>query len=168
MISKKVCLLGAFSVGKTSLVEQYVHSIFTDKYLSTVGVKISKKNLSVEDKDVTLILWDMEGKDLYAEVNLSYLRGAMGYFVVMDGTRRETAQIALELHKLASGMNGSLPCYFLINKADIADTWEITDDMIADLEKTGVRCLRTSARTGEGVEEAFACLARDMVNSSGG
>lgn len=167
MINKKVCLLGAFSVGKTSLVEQYVHSIFTDKYLSTVGVKISKKILSQEGKDLTLILWDMEGKDLYADINLSYLRGAMGYFVVMDGTRRETAQIALDLHKLAGDMVGSLPCYFLINKTDSADKWEITNEMIADLEKTGVKCLRTSAKTGEGVEEAFTALARDMINHSG-
>lgn len=156
-------MLGAFSVGKTSLVEQFVHSIFTDKYLSTVGVKISKKVVGLEGKDVTLVLWDMEGKDLYADINLSYLRGAMGYFVVLDGLRKETYQIALDIHALATKMVGDLPCCFLLNKADLENEWEITTAMISELEARGIRVLRTSAKTGMGVEEAFTELARTMV-----
>jgi small GTP-binding protein domain len=165
MISKKVCMLGAFSVGKTSLVEQFVHSIFTDKYLSTVGVKISKKVVKVDEKDISLVLWDMEGKDLYADINLSYLRGAMGYFIVLDGLRKETYQVALDIHELALKMVGTLPFYFLLNKADLESEWEITAAMISDLESRGIKIFRTSAKTGLGVEEAFGALARDMVQS---
>lgn len=163
MISKKICMLGAFSVGKTSLVEQFVHSIFTDKYLSTVGVKISKKVVDTGGGEVTLILWDMEGKDLYADLNLSYLRGAMGYFVVLDGLRGETYQTALDIHELAVKVAGPLPCYFLLNKADRGSEWEITSAMIDDLAARGIRTFRTSAKTGLGVEEAFTGLARDMA-----
>lgn len=165
MISKKICMLGAFSVGKTSLVEQFVHSIFTDKYLSTVGVKISKKTVVADGRETTLILWDMEGKDLYADINTSYLRGAMGYFIVLDGLRKETCQVALDIHKLATQMVGSLPCYFLLNKADLESEWEITAAMISELESQGINVLRTSAKTGQGVEEAFTALATAMVQS---
>lgn len=163
MINKKICLLGAFSVGKTSLVDQYVHSIFSDKYLSTVGVKISKKVASVDGTEVTLVLWDMEGKDMYAGINQAYLRGAMGYFFVVDGMRKETLQIALDLRRQAVEATGNIPCYFLFNKADIAAQWEVTDEMIHEVERLGVRCLRTSAKTGEGVNDAFVALARDML-----
>ncbi|CAK7004991.1 MAG: hypothetical protein DELT_00196 [Desulfovibrio sp.] len=163
MINKKVCMLGAFSVGKTSLVEQFVHSIFTDKYLSTVGVKISKKTMDVDGQDVNLVLWDMEGKDLYADINLSYLRGAMGYFVVLDGLRKETCQIALDIHALAMKMVKDVPCCFLINKADLENEWEVTASMIADIESQGITVLRTSAKTGAGVEEAFTELTRAML-----
>ena len=61
MIQKKICMLGAFAVGKTSLVKRYVHSMFSDKYLSTVGVKIDKKVLHNGDSEVMLMLWDLYG-----------------------------------------------------------------------------------------------------------
>ena len=163
MINKKICMLGGFSVGKTSLVERYVHSIFSDKYLSTVGVKISKKILSVNGTDVTLVLWDMEGKDMYANVNLSYLRGAMGFFVVADGTRKETLTMALALRNEAVNVAGQVPSCLLVNKADIADEWEITEDMLAPLEQQGLTVMRTSAKTGFGVDDAFTSLTRKML-----
>lgn len=163
MINKKICMLGAFSVGKTSLIEQFVHSIFSDKYLSTVGVKISKKTIDLEGMPVCLMLWDMEGKDLYVEANLSYLRGAMGLFIVADGTRRETLDTALDLRKVALETVGPVPCYLLINKSDVAPDWEITDAMLAKLTGNGIPYFRTSAKTGESVDKAFTALARAMT-----
>ncbi|MDR2056021.1 MAG: GTP-binding protein [Desulfovibrio sp.] len=166
MISKKICMLGSFSVGKTALVARYVHSIFSDKYLSTVGVKISKKNVSSGGKDFSLILWDLEGKDLYADVNLSYLRGAMGFFTVADGTRKETLEAALELRKAAHDTVGQIPGYLLINKEDLSDAWEVTDAMLDNLTRQGIKYFRTSAKTGLAVEEAFTSLARDMLQNA--
>ena len=164
MISKKICLLGTFSVGKTSLVEQYVHSIFSDKYLSTVGVKISKKVLNQDGQDVTLVLWDMEGRDAYVDINVSYLRGAMGFFVVADGTRTETLDAAIGIRKLALEKIGAgIPNYLLINKADIVDSWEITESALKNVEQQGIKVLRTSAKTGLAVEEAFSSLTKDML-----
>ncbi len=162
MINKKICMLGAFSTGKTSLVEKFVHSIFTDKYLSTIGVKISKKAIHLDGQDVTLVLWDMEGQDLYANINMAFLRGAMGYFIVVDGLRKETCHFALELYENTRKQVGDLPCYFLLNKADLYDDWEITPAMIEELKTKGIKILMTSAKTGEGVEEAFTMLGRDM------
>ncbi|MCC8190270.1 MAG: GTP-binding protein [Planctomycetes bacterium] len=163
MISKKVCMLGGFSVGKTSLVERYVHSLFSDRYLSTVGVKISKKTVPVDDQQVTLVLWDMEGKDIYANVNLSYLRGAMGYFIVADGLRKESLDAALTLREAARKTAGDIPFCLLVNKADLKEQWEITDALLAPLAEQGIQVLETSAKTGAGVEEAFTSLTRLML-----
>ncbi|GHU05449.1 GTP-binding protein [Betaproteobacteria bacterium] len=163
MISKKVCMIGAFSVGKSALVGRFVHSIFSDQYLSTVGVKISKKTISLDAEDVTMVLWDMEGKDDFADVHMSYLRGAMGFFAVADGTRKETLIMALHLRKLARETAGEVPSIILINKADMEEDWEITDDQLASLEVSGIRIIKTSAKTGHGVEEAFTALANAML-----
>ena len=167
MINKKICMLGAFSVGKTSLVEQYVHSVFSDKYLSTVGVKISKKTITVDGQEVTLVLWDMEGRDIFTDVNVSYLRGAMGFFVVADGTRSETLDTALELRALVLDKVGAVPNVLLVNKADLADQWEITEDMLNQAVAGGNTVFRTSAKTGQSVEEAFRSLAEAMLKAGG-
>lgn len=165
MISKKICMVGAFSVGKTSLVKRYVYSIFSDTYLSSVGVKISKKTLSVKGQDVNLVLWDMEGKDEYNEIAYTYLRGAMGIILVSDGTRRDTLDIAIDLSNAAHSCVGEVPHLLLINKSDIHDEWEVSDADIETVRKQGVQVMLTSAKTGEGVEEAFACLAEAMLKA---
>ena len=76
MFKMKVCMLGAFAVGKTSLVQQYVNSIFSEKYQTTLGVKIDKKSLQVDGQQLELILWDLAGEDEFMEVRSSYLRGS--------------------------------------------------------------------------------------------
>ncbi|MFN6951418.1 MAG: Rab family GTPase, partial [Albidovulum sp.] len=86
MIQKKICLLGAFAVGKTSLVARFVRSTFSDKYLTTVGVKIDRKDLDLPGTPVTLMLWDLAGEDEFNTVQMSYLRGSAGLLIVADGT----------------------------------------------------------------------------------
>ncbi|MDR1709345.1 MAG: GTP-binding protein [Candidatus Accumulibacter sp.] len=161
MINKKICMIGAFSVGKSALVTRFVHSIFSDRYLSTLGVKISKKVINLDGADITLVLWDMEGKDDFTDVNMSYLRGAMGFFAVADGTRKETLNMALHLRKLALEVAGPVPNFLVVNKADLK--WEITDEQLAGVEADGIPVVRTSAKTGHAVEDAFTALARAMM-----
>ena len=165
MIQKKICLLGGFGVGKTSLVSRYVHSIFSDKYLTTVGVKIDKKSVTVDDTEVDLVIWDIYGQDDYQKVRMSYLRGASGYLLVADGTRRSTLDTALALHDSAQATVPNASFTLVINKADLADQWEITDDILDVLVKRGWRVLKTSAKTGAEVEDGFASLARAMIQS---
>ena len=125
MISKKVCMLGGFAVGKTSLVSRFVRSIFSEKYLTTVGVKIDKKTVPVPGNDVDLVLWDIYGEDDFQKMRTSYLRGANGYLLVVDGTRRSTLDTARDLHKLAVDTVGPVPHLVLVNKSDLADAWEV-------------------------------------------
>jgi small GTP-binding protein len=157
-------MLGSFAVGKTSLVQRFVHSIFSDRYLSTLGVKISKKELDLDGTAMTMVLWDLEGKDRYTEVNVSYLNGAMGFFVVADGTRRETLDIAMELRdKALTLVPGQVPHMLLINKADRRAAWEISQDDIRDIVAMGLPVIETSAMTGNGVEYAFTELGKAML-----
>jgi small GTP-binding protein len=160
VIQKKICLLGAFGVGKTSLVSQFVHSLFSDKYLTTLGVKIEKKSVDLGSQQVDLILWDMHGEDDFQNVNVSYLRGAAGYLLVVDGTRRATVQTAISLHEVAERAVGPVPFRLLLNKADLVNDWEVDVNILASL---GWPILRTSAKTGAGVEQAFEDLARATV-----
>jgi small GTP-binding protein len=81
-LQKKICMIGAFSVGKTSLVKRYVQSVFSETYLTTVGVKIDKKTVDVSGRTVNLILWDVAGEDDIGSLRMSYLRGAAGYVLV--------------------------------------------------------------------------------------
>ena len=163
MIQKKVCMLGATGVGKTSLVSQFVLSVFSDTYLTTIGVKVDKKTVSVDGRDVTLLLWDIYGQDEFQTVRASYLRGASGYLLVADGTRPLTLATARELQKVADGVVGRVPFVLVLNKSDLANEWHVDDRALWRLAEDGWSVIRTSARTGEGVEEAFLTLAKRMV-----
>jgi small GTP-binding protein len=163
MIKKKVCMLGAFAAGKTSLVQRFVKSMFSEKYLTTVGVKIDKKLLWFDNQEIELLLWDIHGEDEFQEVRTSYLRGAAGYFLVVDGTRAATLDTAYILRKRVEETVGKVPSVLLFNKVDLVDTWEIEDSVFEDLSRRNWPYLKTSAKTGEGVEEAFQTLAKKML-----
>jgi small GTP-binding protein len=163
VIQKKICMLGAFAVGKTSLVSRFVSSIFSEKYLTTVGVKIDKKSLDVNDREVTLLLWDIYGQDDFQTVQQSYLRGSSGYLLVVDGTRRATLETAGRLHATAKQVVGDVPFVVVLNKADLESEWQVDDRGIWKLAEQGAPVIRTSAKTGAGVEDTFMALARAMV-----
>jgi small GTP-binding protein len=156
-------MLGGFSVGKTSLVSRFVHSIFSEKYLTTVGVKIDKKTVRVGSDDVNLMLWDIYGEDNFQKLRMSYLKGSSGYVLVVDGTRRATFDMACTLHEKAKGTLGNVPFVLVLNKCDLADSWELDEAAVRALQDEGWFVVRTSAKTGVCVEETFLELARRMV-----
>jgi len=163
MIKKKICMLGSFAVGKTSLVQRFVRSIFSEKYLTTIGVKIDHKTIQYGEEIIHLILWDIHGEDEFQKVQTSYLTGASGCLLVIDGTRRYTMETALNLKAIVHQAVGEIPCLFLINKVDIRAEWEIEEQEIQRIIHEGGPILMTSAKTGEGVEEAFAQLTRMII-----
>jgi len=156
-------MLGGFSVGKTSLVKRYVESVFSETYLTTVGVKFDKKTVALGDRPVSLILWDLAGEDDLASLRLSYLRGAAGYVLVADGTRPATLEIALSIRKRVEVDYGALPFAMLINKYDLQDQWAISEEKLEELRRDGWWVRPSSARTGEGVEDAFTDLAQRVT-----
>jgi small GTP-binding protein len=173
MISKKICMVGAFGVGKTSLVARFVSSVFSDKYLSTVGVKVDKKTLTVDGKEVLLMLWDVAGEDDSTRVNMSYIKGAAGYLLVIDRTRKATLTTARELKArvdkeapMMGGGGGSVPFVAVLNKSDLTEKLEITDADITALGGEGWTVLASSAKSGENVEAAFAALARKVLGNA--
>jgi small GTP-binding protein len=167
MIQKKICMLGSFSVGKTSLVARFVSSVFSDKYLTTVGVKIDKKTVTLDGAEVTLMLWDIYGEDDFQKLRMSYLRGASGYLLVVDGTRRATLDIALQVQRTVREQVGAMPFILCLNKADLRDQWEIDLDVVAARARDdGWDVIETSAKLGIGVEEAFTRLTARMLSES--
>ena len=164
MIQKKICLLGAYAVGKTSLVAQYVHSMFTEKYLTTIGVKIDKKVLEVDGNDLNLVIWDLAGEDDFAEVRTSYLRGAAAYILVIDGTRSSTLEVAVDIRTRIEKQFGALPFVAVVNKRDLASEWQIDATDLARLNDDGWELILGSAKTGEGVEDVFEKLGRKMIS----
>ena len=163
MIQKKLCMIGSFGVGKTSLVARYVRGIYSDKYLTTLGVKIDKKSLTVDDQDVNLMLWDLAGEDAITQIKPMQLRGSSGYILVADGTRASTLDAAIDLQSRVQAELGPVPFTCVVNKVDLRETWEIDETEITRLADLGWPFLLTSAKSGEGVEELFQMLAERIV-----
>lgn len=163
MLQKKVCMVGAFATGKTSLVERFVKSIYSEIYQTTVGVKIDKKTVNLGKQEVNMILWDIHGEDEFQKVRMSYLRGSSGYILVVDGTRRYTFDKAIMLQHRVEETVGTVPFILLLNKSDLTDEWDIDEGAIAELSEKGWTVIKTSAKTGLGVEEAFFILAKKMI-----
>lgn len=168
MIQKKVCMLGAFAVGKTSLVARFVSSIYSDTYQTTVGVKVDSKELAVGGVPVNLVLWDMQGEDELQKVKLVYLRGSAGYLLVADGTRAATLDMAEGLQRKVSATIGPVPFVLVLNKADLEEDWELDAARIEALRQKGWLVRQSSARTGSGVQEAFVQLAELIMRGKNG
>jgi small GTP-binding protein len=164
MLQKKVCMLGSFSVGKTSLVRRFVESIFSEVYLTSIGVKIDKKVVRANSEDLTLVLWDIHGEDVYQKIRMSYLRGMSGYLLVADGTRRQTLDDALALNEHVTKELGKFPAVLVLNKSDLADQWEIDSSNESKLTADGWSVVHTSAKTGDSVEQVFSKLALAMLD----
>jgi GTPase SAR1 family protein len=109
------------------------------------------------------MLWDIYGEDDFQKLRLSYLRGASGYLLVVDGTRRATLDKALQIHQSVETALGRVPTELMLNKCDLADDWEITPEIEQDLRGRGWIPRHSSAKSGEGVEEAFQSLASRML-----
>jgi small GTP-binding protein len=167
-IAKKVCLLGDFAVGKTSLVRRFVYSVFEDKYISTIGVKVSRKTVAVPRDDevieLTMMLWDLAGSEEFSQVRASYLRGAAGAVLVCDLTRPETLD-SLKIY--ASDLLGISPdAQFVLaaNKCDLTDERQLDEQQVeAFATALNAPYHLTSAKTGDEVETLFRHLGRRVT-----
>ena len=157
MIRKKILLLGDFSVGKTSLVKRYVDGAFDDKYLTTIGVKISKKIVEVDGVECELLIWDVEGSTPSKKISLGYYRGASGAIFVTDITRRETLENLQEHKDIFLSENPGATFVIAYNKADMLS--EIARERIVVEDDVFL----TSAKDDENVEELFVELVKKMM-----
>ena len=166
MIQKKICMLGASGVGKTSLVQQFVKSIYTEKYHLTIGVKIDKKAISINDKEINLLLWDVQGEDEDYKIRPAFLRGASGYFLVVDLCRPETLETAYSIQTNCEKEFGEIPFIILLNKNDLTAEIKIDEAKIEQLAVRSWQFFRTSAKTGDNVELAFTELTKEMLKEN--
>ena len=162
MLQKKVCLLGASAVGKTSLVKQFVEGIFSEKYLTSIGVKIDKKHVQLTDKDVQFMLWDIEGIDRYCGFQPKYLRGAAAYVIVTDNSRPQSLIEGMEIHQMAREVTDA-PALLAINKSDLNEKWHWSEQEVAEFSKDFLETFYTSAKTGDQVDTLFHFLASHLA-----
>lgn len=161
-VSKKIVLLGNEGVGKTSLVKRYVNSIFSDEYLTTIGIKISKKSVQVGDVEVNLMLWDIAGNMMNKTLYNNYLQGAHGVFLVADAMRPETYESIIkekENHLLVDFKKTTT--FVIINKSDLIQAPQ--EAYLSGFEYDFI----TSAKSGDNVELAFQKMAEQILISNG-
>ena len=166
LIQKKVCLLGDFSVGKTSLSERFVYDRFSGRYLSTIEGKISRKPINIS-KDIMLnmLIWDLAGSEEFSGVQSSYLQGAQGAILVCDLTRSETLTSLKKYHEQLEAISPDIPIVVVGNKIDLKNMQEITLALLEEQAQhfNTVAVIMTSAKTGQDVEMAFEELAEHLV-----
>jgi small GTP-binding protein len=165
-IQKKVCMVGVYGTGKTCLVQQFVQGIFSVKYLSTVGVKIDRKPLRVGDQEITLMLWDLEGREAERDISQSYVKGAHGVIYVADGTRPETVIALPGMRDIVEQTVGQVPSIVALNKIDLTKDWTLSKQAEDTAGGEGMKRVRTSAKTGEGVEAAFQWIAEQTMRGA--
>lgn len=175
VITKKICLIGDFAVGKTSLIRRYVEGQFSDKYLSTVGVKISRKSLetarpgSSSPIQFKLIIWDLEGRTKFEALAPSYLKGASGAVVVGALDREETLDSMVQHIQLFSSTNPNQPIAIAFNKADLVPgdrRQQLLEQYRPSPSPRIVGHHVTSAKTGENVDDLFRALAQSWPIAS--
>ncbi|GLR71837.1 hypothetical protein GCM10007852_27450 [Agaribacter marinus] len=146
-------------MGKTSLIKQFVEGIFSEKYLTSIGVKVDKKIVSGGYTPVQLLLWDLEGVDRYTGFNPRYLRGCSGIIFVADTSRFASIPEVMELHDLASEHTDA-PSILAINKSDLAPSINWCEDTVSKHTACFKKTFRTSAKTGSQVNAMFEAMSQ--------
>lgn len=171
-LSKKICMLGSFGVGKTSLVRRFVYDKFEEKYLSTIGVHISHKTLTLQPKNsgvphvLKLLLWDLAHIEKYDQMTKNYYRGAHGAMIVFDLTRADSLQDLELFYQKFQEINPQSKVILIGNKMDLLDKNFIkTDHLLAWSTRYHTPLIFTSAKSGENVPALFSRLGTMLIEA---
>lgn len=170
-VIKKICLLGDPAVGKTSLIRRYVFDMFDDKYITTIGTKVTKKSVSVKpgapgEVKITLLIWDILGQREYQRLHPVYYQGAEGALIVCDTTRKETIGSLATWVTSFKNVVGPVPVVFLMNKSDLIDYEKLDKTEIDALSKQhNASYMPTSAKMGLNVENAFMAVSEALARN---
>lgn len=171
-LKSKVCLIGEKSVGKTSLIRRYVHNMFDDEYITTIGTKVTKKEANVFRPElqgevrVDMTVWDIMGEKGFRQLlKEAYFYGANGIIAVADLTRKKTLDDLDDWIDGVEDVVGKIPIIVAVNKADRLDEAQFS---VKEIEQTAKAFdsdfMYTSAKSGEDVEECFKRLGSLMVD----
>ncbi len=168
-IKRKILLLGDGAVGKTSLIRRFVVDKFSDDYITTIGTKVTKKDLRIESPgratDITFMIWDVLGQRGYRNIQESSFQGAKGALLVYDVSRPDTLRSVSEYwipHLIE--ITKPIPLVLVGNKVDLCKDRTSAREQLEDtMEQLRVNGFLSSAKTGENVEACFACLAKAVT-----
>src|SRR5512136_866088 len=167
----KVCLVGEAAVGKTSLIRRFVLENFDDKYIQTLGTKVSKRELVAPDVEpsgemkIDMTIWDIMGQKGFRELlKEAYFYGAKGILAVCDSTRKKTLEDLDDWIEGVYSVTGKIPIEFLANKVDLKEQAQVSEDDMVQAAKAYESPFHfTSAKTGVNVEMAFQSLAERIA-----
>lgn len=164
VLVKKVCMLGDPAVGKTSLVKRYIMDTFDERYVSTVGTRVLKKVVPTKKEEVTMMIWDILGQHTYKLLHYAVLQGAVGAVVVCDVEREDTLGNLDYWVNLIKDANSSAKCVIVVNKSDLIENAAFDKGKVEEYATQHESPFYyTSAKTDEGVKDAFEALAEIMV-----
>lgn len=166
-VTKKICMLGDFAVGKTSLIRRYVLDEFDDRYITTLGTKISKKDMNVMDCSLTFQIWDIIGNVKYNKLQAQYYRGSDGAFIIFDITRKDTFDNVKRWAEMFQKVSPNSKLVLIANKIDLEPTYDFQGMMDVVGGELDASLFTTSAKNGEHVEGAFKTLAERILETMG-
>ena len=164
-LRRKVCLLGAPGVGKTSLVRRFVEDAFDEGFTSSIAVAISSGEIVLDDVQLQMMLWDPGGNEAWGQYNRSFISGASGLVFVADATRPQTLDHLLEVQVKERGFLGNRPSVLVLNKVDLTESYALTKWQMDAAAMVDWHIVRASAKSGDNVREAFAELATMMLEA---
>jgi len=152
MIAKKVLLVGNFGVGKTSLIRRFVLNEFSEDYISTIGVRVSKKIVEYNNETIKLMIWDVAGTKGNEKIPKTYFLGAKAAMFVFDLSREDTYESLEDNLAMVKELSGLSDITLVGNKKDLLSSNEL-EHVINQID---VKIdLVTSAKENENVEDAF-------------
>ncbi|XP_066061246.1 ras-related protein Rab-18-B-like [Chamaea fasciata] len=168
-LTLKLLLLGDSGVGKSSLLRRFTDGAFEPRLKPTVGIDFKVKKMVLEGRAVTLAMWDTAGQERFRTLTPSYYRGAQGVVLVYDVTRKDTfTGLGKWLNELEMHTTTSSTVKMLVgNKTDKPDREVERKEGLQLARKHSLLFIETSAKTEDGVQQAFEELVIKILQTPG-
>jgi small GTP-binding protein len=161
----KVCIIGDTDVGKTSFSMRYCHGAFPENVSPTIGASFLQRKVIVGDVEVSLQIWDTAGQERFRSMAPMYYRGARAAVLVFDITNEESfTRVSTWLRDLRAHADPDVVIVLAGNKCDKTASFDLAK-CEEEATKLGCSFFRTSALTGEGINEVFECLSIGVVEA---
>lgn len=162
----KCCLLGEANVGKTSLAHRFIENSFQNSYKATLGVNLMKKDIKIDENEVSVQIWDLGGQQSFKSLRRLYLEGANGALLVYDVTKAESFEKLGDWIRDFREIQGEKwPLVLIGNKADLTDKIKVSEDEAKKYAtENNISLIITSAKSGENVEEGFKNLIKSILD----
>ncbi len=173
LMKVKICFIGDAGVGKTSLIKRFVLDVFDDRYIATIGTKVTKKIVEVDNQGtpvkVMMLIWDIMGQKGFRELlREAYFFGAHGAIAVCDLTNKESLEELRYWIKALTDVAGDVPMVFAGNKSDLENEKVVKEADLQELAaKYDCKAFMTSAKTGQNVENMFKALGLAISEKMG-
>lgn len=165
----KIVMVGDFAVGKTSLVRRFVYDEFSDSYLTTIGVKVTKKEVVINNSiNADLLLWDIAGSDKFTKISPEYIKGASAGIIVADLTRKDTIENISSHVDLLQSVNPDMYIFIAMNKSDLVKNTEEFFELAGRILKNNnvESIVATSAKDGLNIESLFDNLCHTIYKGN--